>query len=364
MTPFRTCISPSRQGKSLSPLGRSFPPARSAGRYAGCRAAFTLVELLVVIAIIGVLVGLLLPAVQAAREAARRMQCSNNLKQIGLSLHNYESSFGVFPAQSTAPGPGANYSVRRGSWFTAVLPFYEQNGLYQSFDDNYHWHDAVNESAVKTNVPTLLCPSAPQREGFEWTVLVDYPSPTAPYTLTPRDFYPGAVTDYANVGGVGTQLNAVLPPAFQLSDPRNCGVLKRTPVRLAEITDGLSNTALVVECAGRPNLYQMGRQVADGSPKTWSGSSSVTRPFPTGGVWASHNKGFVVDGAQSDGNTAIRPGLCGVNCSNDNEVYAFHPGGGMMLVADGSVRFLNETIPIEQLTALVSRNGHEVVSIK
>lgn len=338
-------------------------PASNRTQSKRIRPGFTLVELLVVIAIIGVLVALLLPAVQAVREAARRMQCSNNLKQIGLSLHNYESSFRVFPAQSSGPAPGADFAARRGSWFTAVLPFYEQDGLFQSFDPTKHWHDPANAQAVMTKVPTLICPSAPDREGFEWTVLVDYPSPTASYTLTPRDFYPGAVTDYANVGGVGTQLNAVLPPQFQLADPRNCGVLKSTAVRLAEITDGLSNTVLVIECAGRPNLYQNRQMVPDGAAKTWSGSSSVTSPYPTGGVWASHNKGFVVDGAQSDGNTLLRPGSCAINCSNDNEVYAFHPGGGMMLLSDGSVRFLAETLPIEQLTGLVSRNGSEVISV-
>jgi prepilin-type N-terminal cleavage/methylation domain-containing protein len=326
---------------------------------------FTLIELLVVIAIIGMMVGLLLPAVQAAREAARRMSCSNNLKQLGLALHNYESAFKVFPAQSTSPRPGKGYAARRGSWFTAVLPFVEQVGLFQSFDSSMHWHDPENEQAVMSEVPMLLCPSVPARRGFEWTVLVDYPGGGSTYSLTPRDFYNGAATDYANVGGVGTQLNNSLPPKARLNDPRNCGVLQTKHVKLASIFDGLANTILVVECAGRPELYQNGRLVADGTtPKTWSGSSSVTRPFPTGGVWASHNKGFLVDGAEADGNTKIRPGTCSINCSNDNEVYSFHVGGSHVLMSDGAVRFVTESLPIDQLVALVSRNGHEVVSLE
>lgn len=338
--------------------------SRNDTRSVSSRAAFTLVELLVVIAIIGILVGLLLPAVQAAREAARRMQCSNNMKQIGLALHNYESAHRAWPAQSSSPSPGTQYAARRGSWFTAALPFFEQDGLYKSFDRTRHWHDPANEVAVTSNVPTLRCPSAPQRDGFEWTVLVNYANATTTTaTTTPRDFYKGAVTDYANVGGVGTQLNAALPAGLQLSDPLNCGILKTTAVRLAEVTDGLSNTILLAECAGRPQLYQNGRLVADGAtPKTWSGTSSVTRPFPTGGAWASHSKGFLVDGAQPNGNTAIRPGTCSINCSNDNEVYSFHTGGAEILMADGSVKFVSASLPIDQLVALVSRNGGEIAS--
>ncbi len=330
------------------------------------QSGFTLVELLVVIAIIGVMVGLLLPAVQAAREAARRMQCSNNLKQIGLALHNYESAFKVFPAQSSGPSQGENFNARRGSWFTASLAFFEQGTLQDSYKSDLHWHDPGNSAAVMTEVPTLRCPTVPGRPGFEWAVLVSYAnSTTTTATTSPRSFYYGATTDYTNVGGISTQLNAVLPPSQRLNDPLNCGVLKSTAVRLSEVLDGLSNTILLVECAGRPDLFQNGRLVADGAtPKTWSGTSSVTRPFPTGGVWASHNKGFVIDGSQPDGNTATRPGICSVNCSNDNEVYSFHVGGAYTLLTDGSVRFITSSIPIEQLSALASRNGREVVSIE
>jgi prepilin-type N-terminal cleavage/methylation domain-containing protein/prepilin-type processing-associated H-X9-DG protein len=328
------------------------------------RCGFTLVELLVVVAIIGVLVGLLLPAVQSAREAARRMQCGNNLKQIGLSLHNYESAFRVWPAQSTGPSQGREFRARRGSWITAILPYIEQDGLFKTYDSNLHWHDPGNAKAVMAELPTLRCPSVPDRRGFEWTVLVDYAnSTTTTATLSARSFFDGAVTDYSNVGGISTQLNAVLPPSQRLSDPLNCGILKSTAVKLSDVLDGLSNTILVVECASRPELFQVGRLVPDGAtPKTWSGTASVTRPFPTGGVWASHNKGFIIDGAQPNGNTAIRPGTCSINCSNDNEVYSLHVGGAHALMADGSVRFMTSSLPIDQLAARVSRNGSEVLA--
>lgn len=333
----------------------------------GCvrRTGFTLVELLVVIAIIGILVGLLLPAVQAAREAARRMSCGNNMRQIGLAIHNYESGFKVLPKQSQQPGPGRAWTTKRGSWFTAILPYVEQDGLFKTFDPDFHWHDPQNAEAVSTNVPMLTCPSVPERPGFEWTLFVDYPGGGTNYQLSARDFFPGATTDYANVGGIGRQLNDVLPARQRLYDPYNCGVLTMKGTKFADVLDGLSQTVLIVECASRPYLYQNGRWIGDGAtPKTWSGGSTITSPYPTGGVWASHLKGFLVDGAQPDGNTAINPGTCAVNCSNDNEVYSFHPGGAYVVMTDGSTRFVTESLPIEQLAAMVSRDGREVIELE
>jgi prepilin-type N-terminal cleavage/methylation domain-containing protein/prepilin-type processing-associated H-X9-DG protein len=334
-------------------------------KYARCLpGGFTLVELLVVIAIIGILVALLLPAVQMAREAARRMQCSNNLKQIGLALHNYESAHARWPKQSNGPRPGASFNEPRSSWITSILPFFEQNNLFQQYDYSRNWHDAVNAPVAHTQLPIMRCPSAPERDGFEWTVLVSYANANSTTPITsPRDFFYGATTDYTNLGGIGSKLNAALPAP--LADPVNCGILKGEAVRLAEVIDGLSNTILVTECAGRPHLYQHGRLVPDGStPKTWSGSSSVTRPLPTGGVWASHSKGFLIDGAQPNGYTATAPGTCAINCSNDNEVYAFHAGGANALMADGSVRMFADGLELQILVAVASRNGGEVVSVQ
>jgi prepilin-type N-terminal cleavage/methylation domain-containing protein/prepilin-type processing-associated H-X9-DG protein len=324
---------------------------------------FTLVELLVVIAIIGILVALLLPAVQAAREAARRMQCGSHLKQIGLALHNYESTYRKWPAHSTFPIPGQDYLMPRGSWITRILPFFEQDGVYKLYDQNRDWHDTINDKPVKTRLPIVSCPSAPERDGFEWTILVSYAnaSTTTP-TTGPRDFYHGATTDYTNIGGIGTALNNSLS-TFRLGDPLNSGIMKAEAIGLSEVTDGLSNTILVGECAGRPRLYQKGKYIQDGAtPKTWAGSASVTRPFPTGGVWSSHSKGFLIDGAQVNGFTNTVPGTCAVNCSNDNELYAFHPGGANALLADGSVRLLEQSMTMQVLVALASRNGGEPIS--
>jgi prepilin-type N-terminal cleavage/methylation domain-containing protein/prepilin-type processing-associated H-X9-DG protein len=349
---------------SLSQLGSTGLRARRRTRWLRSPLGFTLVELLVVIAIIGILVALLLPAVQAAREAARRMQCSNNLKQIGLALHNYESAYRMWPAHSSFPIPGPGYQNPRGSWITRILPYVEQDGLFKLYDQNWNWHDPPNNAAVKAKLPVVSCPSAPQREGFEWAVLVSYANATTTTpTSSPRSFFFGNTTDYTNIGGVGTALNNSLPPARRLGDPLNSGIMKAEAIGLAEVTDGLSNTILAAECAGRPRLYQNGKHIPDGAtPKTWSGSATVTRPFPTGGVWSSHSKGFLIDGAQPNGFTNTVPGTCSVNCSNDNEIYAFHPGGANALLADGSVRLLEPSLAIDVLIALSTRNGGEVVS--
>ena len=331
---------------------------------------FTLIELLVVIAIIAVLIALLLPAVQQAREAARRSQCKNNLKQMGLAIANYESTYRRFPADYYQPEPTRGlWAAPRSSWMVAILPYFDQANLSNIYNANYHWHDPINETAVKTTVSSYLCPSASARPGFEWTVLVDYPGGTASYGS--RSYFYGATTDYANVGGIHPSLNSTLPTNLQLAKPYYCGILTTdltNPAnaiqynnRIRDVTDGLSNTMMVTECAGRPQLYQKGNFIPDGSPKTWSGLSSVTSPFPTGGVWASHNKGFVINGAAANGNTTASAGTCGINCSNDNELYSFHTGGVNTLMGDGSVRFLGASIAMQTLVALASRDGGEVI---
>src|SRR5262245_49747946 len=160
------------------------------------RAAFTLIELLVVIAIIAVLIGLLLPAVQKVREAANRVSCQNNLKQLGLALHNFHDTNQAFPASGwTIAGPG-NPNGKFVGWRPLTLPFIEQENLQRPYDFNLNWWEGANLTAAGVPVKTFLCPSAPQRPGAT-SAVAKSPRP-ALANLNP----PLAPTDYEAMMGV------------------------------------------------------------------------------------------------------------------------------------------------------------------
>lgn len=190
------------------------------------RRAFTLVELLVVIAIIGILVGLLLPAVQAAREAARRMQCTNNMRQVMLAALNYESTFKRLPASrisstSNLLGPASSISVH-----ARLLPYMEQNQIFQLINFGVEWNHPLNDAARLTNVPTFRCPSDPSS---------DIPATAG-----------GINNYYVNSGTVPLWSRTIANPMPQV--PNNDGVFYRDSfLKLAAITDGLSNTAGISE---------------------------------------------------------------------------------------------------------------------
>jgi prepilin-type N-terminal cleavage/methylation domain-containing protein/prepilin-type processing-associated H-X9-DG protein len=283
------------------------------------RNAFTLIELLVVIAIIAVLIGLLLPAVQKVRDAAARSQCQNNLKQLGLGLHNFHGTFGGFPpAHQTVP--------KVHGWIALTLPYLEQDNLYRRYRQDVNWDDdandlPANQSTNSAELKVLLCPSAPTgRKGTNGRSITDYT----------------ALNDVQNNAFTGTR------PA----DSTRRGVLGLNVRRkLTDITDGSSNTLLLVEDAGRNVLWVSGQRV--------SGSSG-------GGAWSNPTGcEITLTGSMADG---TKPGPCAVNCTNNAEVYAFHSGTANVLLADGSVRALRNNIDLQVLAALVTRSGGEVVS--
>ncbi|MFN7289169.1 MAG: DUF1559 domain-containing protein [Pirellula sp.] len=316
---------------------------------------FTLVELLVVIAIIGILVGLLLPAVQAAREAARRMSCSNNCKQLGLALHNYESAFKRLPPSRINLSAPVVFQV---SWPQMILPMIEQGNLFNNYNGNLSWFSLINDPVTTQNIPLMMCPSAPTQR--------DVP-PAALYTaMSGRTDTP--IWGYSDYGSINAVRNAAFVSAGlpSINAREVNGALGRGPdgVRVAQISDGLSNTICIGEIAGRPNLYISGRRGTN--PR--SGVAFGTRFTADGWGWADINAGFSVDGANnlgaqnnttSSGVTTI-VGSCLVNCTNDSEAYAFHTGGAQFVFCDGSVQFISATVNGATLIALMTRDNGDI----
>ena len=306
--------------------------------------AFTLIELLVVIAIIGVLVGLLLPAVQQAREAVRRLSCQNKFKQTALAYANQASSNN----NQFAP-LAVNLEDNPCGWGQFLLPFIEQNSLYEQYDFEKPWFlpeayggSKYNAIVARTRLDDFLCPSSPEPDGpytYNW-----YPLPMTAYVA---DMSPIARVDDALPTGVlgKTPTDAQLAGCLEARDASSDGLTS-----YAEIVDGTSNTVLVVEIAGKDRIWQNGKNTGKqigsmdygkkggmgGWADTTSGNTKLTGSIPTG----------------TEG-----PGACGINCSNDLGLYSFHPGGANAAFVDGSVRFINETIDIETLIAFITRNG-------
>ena len=328
---------------------------------------FTLVELLVVIAIIGSLVGLLLPAVQAAREAARRAQCGNNMRQLGLAALNYESTKKRLPASlivslglppGTAGKPGFPYPGIVGSWVPPLLAFMEESTLANAYDPKFPWFSSPaivpgtpdNQNVLKTPIAGLLCPSSPS--GSSRTV-------TGTYTFAAPFPYSGlAVTDYAtnssiNPGSITffgyastvtqAQLYSGMRP--QLDGAGIKPLLAADPIsasRMAEVIDGTTKTILLCESAGRPDFFigrvkQTSKQLNDGG-------------------WGHHENDYGLDGAVSKTSNAS-PGNIVINAHNDNETYAFHPGGATHVMVDGSVKFMAEEITPTIYAALITEAG-------
>lgn len=322
---------------------------------------FTLIELLVVIAIIAVLIALLLPAVQQAREAARRSTCKNNMKQMGLALHNYESTFKMFPA-SRINLSGPNFQK---TWITMCLPYLDQAPLYNLYNANLNWYDIANDPATTTNLETMICPSSPGRVTIPSSACYSELSSTV-RTDTPV----WGLSDYGSINAVRNGFN-VANGGASWGIKEYEGGLGRGPngVAIGKFTDGLSNTMLVGEDAGRPMLYNFRKPAKN--PKTGLAATG-TDWTGDGWGWSDINNGFSLDGVGTNGianNTsgsgnvtlAAGGGVCFVNCTNDSEFYSFHTGGVHVLMGDGAVRFISENISGTTLIALVTRNKGDIV---
>lgn len=326
------------------------------------RSAFTLVELLVVIAIIGILVGLLLPAVQAAREAARRMQCSNNLKQIALATLNYESAYKRFPARQSGSGGIATGAQRlRVSIFTALCPFYEQQPLYNTIVSKQTSVPWANHAWWNTQLPNLLCPSDAYNTGSDAR-----PSTArngrCSYAVNGGDNYLNSVVNASERSNVA--LSWQTRPLF------NRGVFGRHDYpRLANITDGTSNTLLAAERSIPVNRRDRGMVIVDAAGSNlssyvplscrayWQGSQYVPSASPftqdtsPGYRWGDGAAFFAAFTTILPPNTAVCL-LGDPNWQSGGGHYApgiwtptsQHTGGVMTALCDGSVRFISDSI--------------------
>ncbi len=305
--------------------------------------AFTLIELLVVIAIIAILIGLLIASVQKIREAASRLTCTNNLKQMAAALHNYHSVYNRFPL--------ANTNIILHSWPVFILPYIEQQNIYNQYRMDKNWFDPLNYNATQTQVKTFICPSSPENENRP---ALDNKNINA------------AISDYTVPGGLTGNfllfcLNNGLGVAQNIS---KSAVLNGQGIgtAISEISDGTSNSFLVYESGGRPKHYISGKVIgqADVYSVTMCKNTDVINGITSGAAWADPGGGSPVHGFNKNG--TICSEACVINCTNNQEAYSFHSGGMNASFADGSVRYINENIKIVTFAALVTMAGGEVIS--
>jgi len=354
------------------------------------RRGFTLIELLVVIAIIAVLIALLLPAVQSAREAARRAQCTNNLKQLGLAVHNYLDQNQCFPLKDMYPHTADLSCGWSLSWPLAILPGLEQMAMYNAYNFNFSTGGAdydtpctsangwVNSTVGRTQVATFLCPSESLNQ-----------HPDAGW---------GTMNYYGNVGGPGilaTFSGTIVPNHVSIGMVVGGGYGAGAPITMASITDGSSNTAVFSE-----KLYGNPNALNTMTPGSTSGKRGMFNPT---GATASHDTGnqaeamaFLGACRQIPATTTATSSISGLSWTKSYPAYVAingythfgppnsiacaimntywggpsdavpptsnHPGGVNVGLADGSVRFIKDTTSLPAWWALGTRAGGEVIS--
>jgi prepilin-type N-terminal cleavage/methylation domain-containing protein/prepilin-type processing-associated H-X9-DG protein len=314
------------------------------------RPGFTLIELLVVMAIIAILIGLLLPAVQKVREAANRMKCTNNLKQIGLAVHNYENNYGKAPAwgyhipRVSAQGADPGHSA-----LTQLLPFLEQQALADTIDLNVGRDLPPNQTLAQRTreVRMYVCPSAPSDRTNQSDGVTDYAPPlgVSDVLLTCSQLPFSTSQYYGGMLGTSPDPNYPVPP----SGPPGGTHTKRT-VKFSDVKDGLSNTICFAEQAGKPNVWYKGR--TNNTPfGNYGWYNMMVSEYPI------HRYDTSVPSPLPVGQFEPPDGCGGsINAANGRGFYSFHLGGVNILWGDGSVRFLRSTVDATNLVPMILRN--------
>ena len=338
-------------------------PACSRNRFE--RSAFTLVELLVVIAIIAVLIGLLLPAVQSAREAARRSSCQNNVKQQMLGIHGFADAKKVLPSGGRPPQAA---TVRCGV-FVYILPWLERQTMLEAYDTSVTWSHANNLPVTSVRVPPYECPSTVRNPNQ-----LDH----NPDGVT--GFGTGVVAngDYAASLGIDPRLPAAIPDATKAAlviasqsmtssaaNPTNGMLPKNSGIKFSDVSDGLSKTIALFESGGRPWVWRRGTRVSENLNTAHTNAGGWCRPASDILFAGSNDAGTSIPGTfvnrtngHNHGSDAYgTSGYPTYGTEGSSQPYSFHNGGFLSGIGDGGVRFINESIDITVIAALVTRNG-------